>query len=265
VGVSSGGFAYREHLQVVFAAAITGATVAYAILTRTLVRETRRLREIGSEPWVSVYVEPSKRGIGFLEFIVSNVGNGPAYDIKLALQSDWQIFPERYPEVRLSGIGLFKNGIRYLAPGQSLRTFVGKGEDLVKRDTHELPIKLSYRNHARTVTTEDLSISFAHLVGLMSVGEPADVKAANMLERIAGHLRRFGGLSPIPVDVFTQKDRERREREYFGSDETDSAHDEANKPPVTALPLPAAESPLVGSAPAEPESAKSDENAPPNE
>ncbi len=45
-------------LTVIFTAVVTISTVAYAILTRNLVLETKKMREVQTEPRIEISIQP---------------------------------------------------------------------------------------------------------------------------------------------------------------------------------------------------------------
>ena len=54
-------------------------TIVYARLTAVLTRENKLLRKAATEPQVVAYLSPDQRNI--LQFILANVGQGPALDV----------------------------------------------------------------------------------------------------------------------------------------------------------------------------------------
>jgi hypothetical protein len=68
------------------------ATIAIALLTRTLARENRILRQAGTEPEVIAYLIPHPSGHGGINFVIENVGMGLAKDISFSFEHDEEDF-----------------------------------------------------------------------------------------------------------------------------------------------------------------------------
>lgn len=54
-------------LSLLFSFVVTASTVCYAIWTRSLTRETKRLREAQTDPHISVSFDPEEGWINFLK------------------------------------------------------------------------------------------------------------------------------------------------------------------------------------------------------
>ncbi len=75
------------------AGAITAiATVVLALLTTALWVENRALRKAGSNPYITAYLRPHPDGTGGVQFVLANVGKGPAFDVKFSILADWDDF-----------------------------------------------------------------------------------------------------------------------------------------------------------------------------
>lgn len=105
-------------VSIASSAVVAAATVAYVILTRMILAESRRLRRSQAEPRVLVYAEI--RTVAVVDLVVHNVGTGPAYAVQFSLKQDFQILED----ARLSEIGFLRQGIHLLGPGQKYRTLL---------------------------------------------------------------------------------------------------------------------------------------------
>lgn len=57
------------------------STLAIAGLTAFLACENRKLRLAGSDPEIAVYLLPNPNGDGSVNFVISNIGRGPAFNV----------------------------------------------------------------------------------------------------------------------------------------------------------------------------------------
>src|SRR5687768_14516365 len=71
------------------AAAISAVSaVAVTLLTILLLFENRRLRRAGNSPEIVAYLAPHPDGHGGVNFILANVGTGPAFDVGFEIIAD---------------------------------------------------------------------------------------------------------------------------------------------------------------------------------
>ena len=73
-------------LSILFSAAVTVATVVYAILTWKLVTETRLLREAQTEPRIEITAQPFETAYNLLRLQVRNTGLGPAQRLRFRIK-----------------------------------------------------------------------------------------------------------------------------------------------------------------------------------
>ena len=203
---------------VIFAGVVAIATVAYAVLTYRLVKETHLLRVQQLRPQVAVRVEPGQVALGFIDLIVENIGSGAAYDITFTYDSDFEL--EVNPKRRLSDIGFLRNGLRYLGPKNELRTYLttlfGRtNEMLAAKDRPRFRIDVRYKDALTNSYAEVFEIDFAHLAGLLRVGSPPLPEIAKHLDNIESAFSHLAsGFTKLKVVVYSLEDVE-REHEQF--------------------------------------------------
>src|SRR4051812_48940082 len=115
-------------LNLFFSFVVAAAAVAYSVLTRTLVSETRTLRKVQTEPKLAINIESSELGLNFVNLVIRNVGQGAAHDLRLTLSKDIEWMKGKW----LSQRGLFKHAVPYFGPGKSLETFLMSVLDHIK-------------------------------------------------------------------------------------------------------------------------------------
>ncbi len=104
-------------LNLAFTFVVTLSTVFYVLLTRTLVVETRKLREAGTEPDIAVYLDRRERR--HIDMVIRNIGSGPAYNLVLDLG------PENETVKALREYSFLKE-MKYVPPDQAIRTRFGR-------------------------------------------------------------------------------------------------------------------------------------------
>ena len=117
-----------EILIIVFTGVVAGSTVAYVRLTWQLVSETRRLREVQTEPRVSIRVEADHTGHPGYELVVENNGQGVAKNVRFEFKGDPSYFRNswvnRAPPA-IDELAIIRNGLDYLEPNQAYRFPLG--------------------------------------------------------------------------------------------------------------------------------------------
>jgi len=176
-------------ITVIFTGLVTLATVTYAILTWRLVSETRKLREVQTEPKVSVIIQPKEEYLNFIELIVQNIGLGPAYNIKFQIDPDYE---EKERRFKVSEIGFIKNGLEYMAPNQKLQTYLTNlADDFEEKCMKPFEIVTSYQNSAGKTYKDMFLVDFSQRTGIRQVGEPAINEIAKSIKNIDKFIQKY--------------------------------------------------------------------------
>lgn len=196
-------------LNLVFSLIVAVATLFYVILTRSLVKETKRMREAQTEPHVAAKVELTDEWIHFIMFAVENVGVGPAYNIKLTIKPDFITDMNR----PLSSIGMFKHGISYLAPGQRLSIYLtsllGKIDEIEKPDSkYKFTVHINYESSTGVKYSNTYPIDFLQFMGMSRIGTPPMRSIAGDIEKIRDSVGKIqSGWNKLKVEIYDSKDR----------------------------------------------------------
>jgi cell division protein FtsL len=202
-------------VNLLFSLVVAAATVFYAFLTKRLVVETERMRQAQTEPNVSVRVEPHDDFLNVAILVIENVGAGPAYDLRLSVSPNFEVKLGS----GLSEMGLFKHGMRYLAPRQRvtlvLGNMIGQTEEIEKPDGRfRISVTATYRDVFDGTHDEIYPLDFLHFLGLTRVGTPPLRSIANDLQKIRTSLEHLEtGWRRLKVETFTAEDREREDEE----------------------------------------------------
>jgi len=203
-------------LSTVFSGIVMLATVVYAILTASLVKETRHMREVQTEPRIEVTACPSPEFVSIITLRVKNIGLGPAYDVRFKLRGESDSSGENELIQDFSKSLFLQRGLRYLGPGQELRsryTQMRKGyEEKIKA---RLVIEASYKSAAGKSYEATIPVYFEEFEGYGTVGTPhlyAISKAMEKIEKNLDHLAT--GFRRLRVDTYTERDRHKEAEEW---------------------------------------------------
>lgn len=170
------------------------ATAVIACLTLFLLFENRTLRKAGSSPELVAYLSPHPDGHGGIEFVLANVGRGPAFDVTFDLICDDEDFkahdvmvvndPERMPITVIpqdvQQRALF--GISYVLYGNA------NGKDI--GPLKPFKVRISYSDiFGRKQPPRERTIDIRQFAGLPGVLAKSNAyKMAQSLESIEKHL-----------------------------------------------------------------------------
>lgn len=207
-----------EILIIVFTAVVPVSTVFYAVLTWRLVVETRRMREVQTEPRVSVRLELATHvGHGGIELVVRNEGQGPAQNIQFNFQGDPTYFIDHGQQQPTDQIPVIKNGLPYLGPNQEFRILLGWlfGESFERASQGPWTFHIDYENQLGKPLNCGYTLDFSQFSGLIVGGGPPLVKIEKHLEAIQKDLSHLTtGFRKLHVLTQT-KEESRKEMEEF--------------------------------------------------
>ncbi|WP_310441306.1 hypothetical protein [Sulfurimonas sp.] len=128
------------------------ATCIYVYFSYKLTKETIKLREVETTPFISLHFETFYNG-GKLKLIIKNIGKAPAYNITFSLEEKF----EKYFHYD------FKNKITYLPPNQKLTIITDYFEEFDKSGEDNIPIKLKYFSKEKLLIEDDFVLEWKFL------------------------------------------------------------------------------------------------------
>lgn len=212
---------------VIFSFIVASATAVYAVLTWRLVAETRKMREIQTEPNIFISLQSKEERAGFIDLVIQNIGLGAAHKLKFDLRTDFEYSKGRF----LSRVNFIKNGVNYLAPNQPIKHFltglVGKKE----LEKTKIVIRVEYENFMGKLYQKEYILDFSEFYGRRRVGHPPLIDIADNLKKIEGYIRQVSlGKNKIKVATYTMKDIEeenKKLKEQF--EQIKKEHDKGKK------------------------------------
>lgn len=200
----------------IFSAVVALSTVIYAVLTALLVSETARMRRAQTEPRLSAYFKPVEEHVNFGHLYIENIGLGPAFDIKLTIDSRGSIEGCKKLLNDFLKMKSFERGANYLGPGQILRSrFTSMTEDYEEKIQAVLSIRLDYKCADGTKKAETFIVNFAELEGYGTFGTPSLYAIAQSIEKIQKDIHHLAtGFYKPKVQTFNNEDREREFQEW---------------------------------------------------
>ena len=128
------------------------ATVIYVYFTYKLTRETTKLREVETTPFMSIYIKPTLP----IEMVIKNIGKAPAYDVVIE-------FDKKYLDCFSSCCTKDKNTFSYFSPNQQITILMKTYSDLSELDYDYIPIKVNYQSKEGRKFQDIFNISWKSL------------------------------------------------------------------------------------------------------
>ncbi|MBK7052034.1 MAG: hypothetical protein IPH54_15740 [Rhodoferax sp.] len=196
-------------LSTVFAGIVMFATVVYAVLTASLVKETRQMREVQTEPRIEITACPSPEFVSIITLRVRNIGLGPAYDVCFKLRGEAETEGENELIQDFSKSQFLERGLRYLGPGQELRSrYTQMTQNYEGKIKARLVVDASYRSTAGKSYSHAIPIYFEEFEGYGTVGTPPLHAIAKAMEKMEKNLDQLAtGYRRLRVDTYSQMDR----------------------------------------------------------
>ncbi|MGD0711917.1 MAG: hypothetical protein ABR968_12145 [Bacteroidales bacterium] len=159
----------KDKYELLFSCIVAISTVAYVVLTWSLVKETRKQRKVLTEPKIHVGLDIHPRAKNIIELYVENIGHGVAYNVQFKFLNDF-IFGEH--KKKLSELGIFKSGIKVFAPNKYFRTYVTSLlEDTERKLKNPIEIEITYDTNSKKGLNEIFILDFSEYYGLLYLGD----------------------------------------------------------------------------------------------
>ena len=190
---------------------IAFAAVFSAILACFLYRENRLLRKAGTEPEVVAYLAMDPRNNWAIDFVLSNIGQGPAKNVQFKL--DMEELEVRSHDILLA-IQHDRKPVSVLPQGERFRSFFGMGH-LLLREPKLKPfhVIIQYENIYGDCREARHLLDVSQFAGYSVLGKPPEVEIASAVKKIENILRSSATVSGrLGIETLT-RDEARSDRE----------------------------------------------------
>ncbi|MGD9872665.1 MAG: hypothetical protein AB7T27_00190 [Kiritimatiellia bacterium] len=160
-------------------------TFVLILLNRSLVRETRRLREKETEPNIEIYLIPA-HGLPVINMVVRNTG-GPARGVKWKIDADLDDL--KLHNAYIAEMELFTS-LSYFPSNERLEFFFGFAPDLFKDPPLKaITIAVTYKNeYSKNKTYKIFEIDVRQFRGTVTAGSDPARDIARHLDSIQKYL-----------------------------------------------------------------------------
>lgn len=141
-----------EWLSALSSLVLVFATIVYVYFTYKLTKETTKLREIETTPFISIYT----RATNPIEMVIENIGKAPAYDIEID-------FDDKYLDCFLFDCTKNKHRISYFSPNQQFTILLKQYRELEKTTHKFIPVSVRYQSKDGKVFEDTFNIEWKYL------------------------------------------------------------------------------------------------------
>src|SRR4051812_46658062 len=156
------------------------ATIVNVAINRRLARENRALNKAGSEPRVVGYAIINPHVYGAIDFVIRNIGKGPARNISFKIISGGDDLPSKKVFLPPAGVKF-----AFLPQDEQISTCMGMGwELLAEPKLAPFEIQIDCENLVGEKQSRSFKIDAAQFEGLVRVGKPPDQEIAESIKGI---------------------------------------------------------------------------------
>jgi hypothetical protein len=186
----------------------TLTTIVYAALTWVLARENKLLRKAGTQPQVIAYIGIHPRVRGALQFILANVGQGPALDVSYQMTSGGTDFQTHEADLPRPVIPL-----TVIPQGERYETFFGLIWNMSKKP-QLLPfsVEVTFFDLKKQKYVDTFVIDIGQFAGRRAIVDSAEQDLIKAAKDIAAELKTWTTRG-LPVETATRAERRREEQE----------------------------------------------------
>jgi hypothetical protein len=152
-------------------------------VSKMLIDEIKKEREEEASPYVVVDIKPKEQAPHVLEMYISNIGGGPAFNVKSNITPD--IVYRKEPKIMFSELPVFKS-ITHLAPGEKIKFFFAAALEYMtnKDNPKEFDIEVSYTDILKKDHKQKYHINLTEKSALLFAEEKGINDLVQEMERL---------------------------------------------------------------------------------
>jgi hypothetical protein len=163
----------NQILTLVFSGIVAISTIVYAILTSSLVKETKATRLLQITPDVQIYLEKAETDAHLVYFIIENFGFGIASDVKFTFIKDFEFYES--DRLRISNMGSFKHGLSSFYPRQRYKYFfTNLLTDFENKRNDNIEIQVAYKDIYNKKYERNFILGINEILGTGMMMTPPD-------------------------------------------------------------------------------------------
>ena len=221
---------YQTAITAIATIVIAASAVVTTILTRKLARENELLRKAGTEPEVIAYLDI---GSHFINFVLANVGQGPAQKVQFSIESDDFRFRDDLPPEQKIFLrnNTERTAISFLPQGENIRVVFCFNRILfAKPKFPPFDVLIKYENIKGKAYKKTVKLDISQFLGFASPPPPKiETDLVNVLKEIEEHFRKVSSFDRLRVETMTTQEV-RQEFEEMIAEQEAQMEQEAKEP-----------------------------------
>jgi len=202
-------------LTVIFTVVVAVSTVVYARLTATLVAETKKMREVQTEPRIEVTLKHLEQALQIVRLHVRNIGLGPAKNLKFKTSVVSGDETAKALLAEFTQTNFFTTGLNYFGPNQEKYShYTEINRDFDKKIKAVFLLEMEYESVTGKKYSEKVVIDMSEIKGTYQIGTPdlnSIAKSLDAMQKEIGNIT--SGFKRIRTDIYTHDDRKREYEE----------------------------------------------------
>ncbi len=134
-------------------AVLVAATIINVIFAGKLTKETVKLREVETSPFISIIFDTSFQATSHSKIVIKNIGKAPAYNITFEVEEKYLPYFNGYT---------FENKIPYFAPDQEFYILASGFNSLKEAGFDNIPIIVNYQAKDKRGFSELFGLKWQH-------------------------------------------------------------------------------------------------------
>ncbi|MGZ3140959.1 hypothetical protein ACVDFE_02925 [Lentzea chajnantorensis] len=204
--------AWAGFAAIVSALALLGAVLAVLAAFRQ-VRAVTAAHEDQTRPYIVVDFENSLASWRLIDFVIKNIGQGPAKDVRIKMTPTPQRTVDDDARTKFADLRMLNEPIPTFAPGREFRTYFDNAPDLFQSKLPKVySVEVEYGSHGskkRWSETHILDLNVqADSARVEVLGAHETAKALRAIEKLLRNSKVLKG----PVEVVTEEREVRRAR-----------------------------------------------------
>jgi hypothetical protein len=168
-------------------------TGIYAYFTLLMVREMKKSRQKLDEPNIQISLEPQVRWGNFFDLIVENLGNVPAYDLKLSIEPSGL---KTIGDKKLEDLNLFHKLIPVFGVRQKIKTFAIAYVDFINSDQpKKISLTAEYKTKDNDSRVQSYDFDMDVYLKMSCESEKSLTDVAKQIERLADAVSEFSKIN----------------------------------------------------------------------
>lgn len=207
---------------------IAFATIALAILTCLLWRETKKTREFNQAAEIAISFENHPYHANAINLVIENTGKGMARNLKLGLVEGASVELKSGEFVKLQELSIFKETIPVFKSGQKIIHFAFLYPDVKDPSKVSFDISSEWNDYSEKLQKQNSRVAIYYYSGIKKLGHDPLYEIADVQKKLYKQIREVLGHRHIRVETITSKELAAERKKWIEELEADISSENDN-------------------------------------